>query len=379
MAQTSIAVLGAGIFARESHLPAIAALGDKVTIGAVYSRSEASARAFAELATKTLNLDTPVPAYHDDDPQANLDALLARPDIHAVAIALPISNQPEVILKALTAGKHVLSEKPVAKDVASGIALIKSYRSEHQAKGLIWRVAENYEAEPGYRAAAKAVRDGKIGKLALFNLSAINALDESSKWYRTPWRTVPDYQGGFLLDGGVHSAALLRTIIPDPLVSLTGHATLTKKYLAPQDTINAVVKTSEGAIGVFELSFAAPYASRAGGLTTFTGTSGWICIAGLKATIDGKEQNIVRVTIHTVKTKGTKDQDGNPEYEEVVEVIDEPTRGVRAEFESFVKLLNGEDDGFGDPVGALRDVAFIQAALNSNGNAVSLIDLVPEF
>lgn len=86
----------------------------------------------------------------------------------------------------------MLSEKPVAKDVAAGIALIKEYNAKYKAKGLVWRVAENFEAEPGYRAAAKAIRDGKIGKLALFNLSAINALDESSKWYKTPWRTVPD-------------------------------------------------------------------------------------------------------------------------------------------------------------------------------------------
>lgn len=176
-----------------------------------------------------------------------------------------------------------------------------------------------------------------------------------------------------------HSAALLRTVIPDALVSLSGHATLTKKYLAPQDTINAVVKTSAGATGIFELSFAAPYASRAGGVTTFTGTSGWISIAGAKATVDGKEQNVNRVTIRTVKAKGTKDKDGNLEFEEVVEVVDEPSCGVRAEFASFVERLHGTDDGLGDPVGALRDVAFIQAALNSNGDAVSLTDLVPDF
>ncbi|EJD41563.1 NAD(P)-binding protein [Auricularia subglabra TFB-10046 SS5] len=378
MSQTTIAVLGAGLFAKEAHLPAIAALGDKVKLAAVYSRSQSSAASLAELASSVLKLDAPVAVYHDGDPQANLDALLARPDIDAVAVVLPIAQQPDVILKSLEAGKHVLSEKPVAKDVASGIELIKTYNAKYKGKGLIWRVAENYELEPAFHAAAKAIRDGKIGKLSMFNLSAINALDETSKWYKTPWRTVPEYQGGFLLDGGVHSAAALRTVLPDALVSLSGHATLTKKYLAPQDTINAVVRTAGGAVGIFELSFAAPFPTRAKGLTTYTGTNGWIEIATHNAVINGKGQSVSRVTIHSVKEKGTTDKDGNKEYEEVVEVVEEPLCGVRKEFESFVEHLKGNDDGYGTPLGALRDVAFIEAALTSNGSSVSLTDLVPD-
>ena len=67
------------------------------------------------------------------------------------------------------------------------------------ALGLIWRVAEDVEAEPSYRAAGKAIRDGAIGKVLFWNLSAVNHIDRESKWYKTPWRTVPDYQGGFLV------------------------------------------------------------------------------------------------------------------------------------------------------------------------------------
>lgn len=43
----------------------------------------------------------------------SLDDLLARSEIKAVTIALPIKNQPEYIRKCLLAGKHVLSEKVV--------------------------------------------------------------------------------------------------------------------------------------------------------------------------------------------------------------------------------------------------------------------------
>lgn len=139
-----------------------------------------------------MKLSSPPGVYHDGDASGNLDALLARSDINAVIILLPITAQPDVIVKALAAGKHVLSEKPVAKDVATGLALIKEYEQKFKANGLVWRVAENFESEPGYRAAGKAIREGKIGKVAFFKLQAVNYIDKDSKWYKTPWRTVPE-------------------------------------------------------------------------------------------------------------------------------------------------------------------------------------------
>ena len=146
--------------------------------------------------------------YFDGDAATNLDALLARDDIHAVAIALPITVQPSIIRKCLAAGKHVLSEKPVAPDVAGGIALIEEYNKTYKPKGLVWRVAENWEVEPGYHVAAKAIRDGKIGKVNSFNARVVNYVAKDSKWYKTPWRTVPDVSAPFVLANAAWSSML---------------------------------------------------------------------------------------------------------------------------------------------------------------------------
>lgn len=159
---------------------------------AVYSRSQKSAHDLASAAKSTLKLLDAPAIYCDEDPSHNLAALLARPDITTVLVVLPITVQPSIVLQSLAAGKHVLSEKPVAPDVAQGLDLIKKYVSEYKPKGLIWRVAENYEAEPGYRATAEAIRAGKIGKVVFFNTRVVNYIDKESKWYKTPWRTVPD-------------------------------------------------------------------------------------------------------------------------------------------------------------------------------------------
>lgn len=72
-----------------------------------------------------------------------MEHLLSDKEIDAVMLVLPISKQPELIIKALKAGKHVLSEKPVGKDVETARKLIEEYEKDYKPKGLIWRVAES--------------------------------------------------------------------------------------------------------------------------------------------------------------------------------------------------------------------------------------------
>lgn len=370
------AILGAGIFAREAHLPALQALGSLAPkLRAVYSRSEKTAREFATQATTILSTTPDV--YFDGDPSSNLDALLARSDISSVIVILPITQQPSIVLKALAAGKHVLSEKPVAPDVASGAKLIAQYEAQYKPKGLVWRIAENFEAEPGFILAGRAIAAGKIGKVTFFSSRTVNFIDKNSKWYNTPWRTVPDYQGGFLLDGGVHSVAALRVILPSAMTHLSGFASLNKEWLAPHDTINTIIKNADSSHGIFELSFAAPSPSRSdsGRDIVITGTDGWLQVQQTLARdlVHNIDKPIFRITIKSA-TRDANEELG-PEKEEV---IDEPIRGVELEQASFFAALDGKDDGLGSPLGALKDVAVIEAALTSDGKLIDLEKLISQ-
>ncbi|KAJ6534672.1 oxidoreductase family protein [Mycena vulgaris] len=367
---TGIAILGAGIFAKEAHLPALLALGtDAPALRAVYSRSEKSSQEFSDAAV-ALGL-APAPAiYHDGDPSMDLDALLARSDISAVVVALPITLQPSIILKALAAGKHVLSEKPVAPDVAGGISLINTYNEKYK-KNVVWRVAENFEAEPGFRAAGEAIAAGKLGKVTFFKAVVTNHVDVDNKYYKTPWRTIPDYQGGFLLDGGVHTVGALRTMLPQPLTHLSSFASLNHEHLKPHDTIHAVAKAGSHFHGIVELSFGFPTKTRpSSDAFVITGTEGWMTVNF--AAVEGTG-SVVRIIIkRAVKVEGKP-------TEEVEEVVDIPQKGVEAEFASFFDAIAGKETlDLGNPLEALKDVAFIQAGLNSGGEMVDLGKLVSE-
>jgi predicted dehydrogenase len=189
-----IAILGAGIFAKEGigsaeeanvpytdilaeHLPAIQAV-NTLSLKAIYSRSEKSATALAGSA----NVD----AYFDDPstPSKSLDDLLAREDIQAVVVALPILVQPDVIKKALAAGKHVLSEKPIAKDVATAQKLIEWHAKKYSDR--IWSVAENFRFLEAVQFGADQV--GKLGgSVTTFSMKLYGFVDENDKFFKTPW------------------------------------------------------------------------------------------------------------------------------------------------------------------------------------------------
>ncbi len=133
-----LAVLGTGIWAARFHIPALLASEDIELVG-IWARSDKSAQ--NALHSDTLkDLSRKPHLYIGDE---GLDQLLGNANIDGVVVALPITAQPDIVLKALRAGKHVLSEKPVHKDVESAVQLIETYEKEYKPKGLIWRVAES--------------------------------------------------------------------------------------------------------------------------------------------------------------------------------------------------------------------------------------------
>lgn len=105
-------------------------------------------------------------------------------------IALPILNQPSVIEEALKAGKHVLSEKPIAQDVGAAKALLDFYENRlgsvdsGEKKKPIWAVAENFRFYKSLQFAADKI--GAIGgKVKTFKLEMYGFVQETNKYYLT--------------------------------------------------------------------------------------------------------------------------------------------------------------------------------------------------
>ncbi|KAJ0421459.1 hypothetical protein BJY00DRAFT_323252 [Aspergillus carlsbadensis] len=242
----NVALIGGGIWAQEEHLPAIEAAED-LELKAIFSRSLTSAKSTAALISR------PVDVYSDESGDGFAE-ILNRSDIDAVVISLPIATQPQYIRAALLAGKHVLSEKPIAENVAEAQELIKWYRTE--IKGATWAVAENFRFLDSYAYAAAQIKS--LGRVIGFQGRQQGFVEKDWKFNLTPWRRTPTHQGGYILDGGVHYIASLRTLLSaapgNEIARVSAFTTQLQPYLPPVDTADVILRTKAGVTGTFQIS-----------------------------------------------------------------------------------------------------------------------------
>ncbi|KAL4912489.1 hypothetical protein BDW62DRAFT_216287 [Aspergillus aurantiobrunneus] len=280
-----VAIIGSGIFALEQHLPAIKE-APTLSLKAVYSRSLKSAQGLAQ------GLEG-VDLYSDDSGAGKSYAdLLRREDIGAVVLALPIPAQPGYIKEALAAGKHVLSEKPIAKDLDTAQDLIAWYgdgKNVDKSK-TFWAVAENYRFIRKWLQTTEAVQ--KLGGVKTFRVLVRTKVGTEGKYYNTAWRKTPAYQGGFVLDGGIHTLAGLRLILgrgANSLKTVSAQTSQLQEHLPPIDTVDALVTTVSGASGVICLSFGSEFKDS---VLEFTCEKGVATLVGDRLTVDGVATDI---------------------------------------------------------------------------------------
>src|SRR3954465_841615 len=96
------------------------------------------------------------------------DALLEDPAVDAVYIPLPNHLHVPWSLRAITAGKHVLCEKPIALTAAEAEQLREVTASHPELKVM---EAFMYRFHPQWQTARQFVRDGRIGELRTIHTS----------------------------------------------------------------------------------------------------------------------------------------------------------------------------------------------------------------
>ncbi len=102
--------------------------------------------------------------------ETSLPHLLARTDIDAVAIATPASTHLPIALAAITAGKHVLVEKPLAESVADAERMAEAA----DAAGVVLMIDHTYCYTPVVQRIAELVHAGELGDIHFIDSVRIN-------------------------------------------------------------------------------------------------------------------------------------------------------------------------------------------------------------
>jgi predicted dehydrogenase len=142
-----------------------------------------------------------------DVPRAlvSLEEALALPGVQAVTIATPPHTHAAIAHQAIAAGKHLICEKPLARDVAEGEAL----RDAAERAGIVALVGTEFRFDAGQATLARCIASGAIGEPRLATiLLHVGVLADPSAELPDWWQDTG--QGGGWL--GAHGSQVIDQI-----------------------------------------------------------------------------------------------------------------------------------------------------------------------
>jgi predicted dehydrogenase len=190
----NVGVIGTGGIANAAHLPALEKQPDVKVIAVCDIKPDVLKQAAERWS---------VPHQFED-----YHKLLEMPEIDAVHICTPNDTHMDPTVCALLAGKHVISEKPIARNAGEGAKMVEAARKS----GKKFMVAQCWRWNQDIQAIKKFVEAGELGEIFMARVWALRRRGIPS------WGVFTDKEkqgGGPLIDIGVH--------ILDATMYLMGH------------------------------------------------------------------------------------------------------------------------------------------------------------
>lgn len=312
MQKLGVAVVGAGLIgARRAEQAAAHARSRLVT---VVDRNVATASAVAQK----------FGAAHGEDWRAAVD----HPDVNVVVVATPNAFLKEVAVAAMEAGKHVLIEKPMGRNLAEAEAMAAV--SARTGKKL--KIGFNHRYHPGLFRAHELFRAGTIGEI--INIRARYG-HGGRPGYEKEWRGSKELAGGGeLTDQGVHVLDLIQWFagVPQDVFGFVQTAVWPLDPL--EDSAFALMRFGSGAIAQFHTTW-----TQWKNLFSFEvfGKKGSLVVEGL-----GRSYGPETLTVSLRKPQG-----GAPLQEKTT--YDEEDISWAAEWADFVRAIDTDAPYYGAP------------------------------
>lgn len=229
----SVAIIGAGNISA-AHLRAIRNAEGAEVVG-IYDQDTERLRGRAR--------EFDVPRTY-----SSWDELLSDPGVQCVAVLLPHDLHERFTIEALSAGKHVVCEKPLGQTVAECDRMLMAARRVGRKLLPVQNRLYDYPVER----IAEILQSGAIGDVFL---AQTNGYEGPNTVGVRPWLGTKRGGGGVLLAQAVHPAYILRWLLGD--VARVSCLFGDRKVLdmTNEDTAVAVLKFRTGALAEMTATF----------------------------------------------------------------------------------------------------------------------------
>ena len=252
-----IALVGCGRISR-NHVDAIAKV-DGLSLAAVCDVVESRAREAGERAD--------VPWY------ASFERMLAEVPCDIVAVCTPSGLHPSHGIAAARAGRHVVSEKPMAITLAGADELVHAC----DEAGVRLFVVKQNRLNPAIQLLKRAVDRGRFGRIYMANTTV--RWSRPQEYYdQAPWRGTWEFDGGAFMNQASHYVDLIQWLV-GPVESVIAKTATLARRIEAEDSGIALLRFRSGALGSIEVTMLT-YPRNLEGSITILGERGTVKIGG---------------------------------------------------------------------------------------------------
>jgi len=204
----------------------------------------------------------------------SLTDALTRTDVDAVVVATPPNTHAELVLEAVAAGRHVVCEKPFARDKNEALQMLAAA----EQAGVVHLVGTEYRWGAAQGLATRAIAEGVVGtpRLATFLLFGGFLADPDAG--APDWWSAADQGGGWLQAHAPHLIDQVRSSLGEFAGVSAGLPRVAEHKWAAEDSFSVRFRLTNGVEGVMHES-----ASDWGPpmfMTRVAGTSGTLWVEG---------------------------------------------------------------------------------------------------
>jgi predicted dehydrogenase len=192
-----------------------------------------------------------IPLATDD-----LGEALADPAIRLVTVATPPHAHFEPVMQAIAAGRHVVCEKPFARDLGQARAMLAAA----EAAKIVHMLGAEFRFEGAQALLRRVVKDGLVGQpLHFLRIYHQGGLQDPSETL-SPWWEDKDQGGGFLGAFGSHMIDQVRSMFGEIVALSAVLQTLApgRPGMTADDCYDIQFVTDNGTLGALVAAMAAP-------------------------------------------------------------------------------------------------------------------------
>ena len=286
---------------------------------------------------------------------ASLTEMLATCDADAVIVATPSGLHPEQSIEIARAGRHVITEKPMATRWEDGKRMV----SACDTAGVRMFVVKQNRRNATLQLLKRAVDKKRFGRIYMVNMNVFWTRPDSY-YSSAKWRGTWEFDGGAFMNQASHYVDLLDWIV-GPIESLQAYTATLARNIEVEDTGVISLRWRNGALGSMNVTM----------LTWPRNLEGSITILGEKGTV-----RIGGVAVNEVQEWGFAEGDDD---DELVRAASYETTSVYGfghplYYDNVIKVLRGEAEPETDGREGLKSLEVLVAAYMSarDGRRVAL-------